>query len=248
MTMAFLEQLLRRLGYIKLSTYGFVLTPDNRVMPMLAAGPLPPQWQSEPGDTLPSAPPMASMLPPQPLAPTPTPPPPIPQAPPPPAAAIAAKPEPPAGGDAEEEWEWRMAMARARGRGDNTEIVPGQAKRMARGTAPPPMAQTSAPAKSLVPRPVATKPPLRRVGPPPGIGRRLRSAVHRQPVVRTVATAERTRKNLRRVDKPIPLPPRPDRPALKLVDPDTVVTLTKPGKPSFGNAPLPRLTKRLAAG
>ena len=55
--MSFLDPLLYRLGYVKIRNYGFVLTDDNRMVPLSPVGMLPPAlpsvWESNDGQQLP---------------------------------------------------------------------------------------------------------------------------------------------------------------------------------------------------
>lgn len=143
-----IETLMKRLGLVKLSDYGLVLTPEGRVMSMrpvvlddgfggkivgwqdsdLATAELEP-WPAPcapmPRPAAVAAPPMPSLPGPATIAASAAPPvaPPAstvtPVVPPAPAPVVAAPPE-------EDDWEWTIAMARARAAADETEhaLVP----------------------------------------------------------------------------------------------------------------------------
>lgn len=46
--MGMIDSLFQRLGYVKLWNYGMTLTPDGRIVPLVAQPPLPPQHQLPP--------------------------------------------------------------------------------------------------------------------------------------------------------------------------------------------------------
>ncbi len=150
--MSFVENLLRRFGYVKLWSYGMTLTDAGQIVPL--AAPL----QPAPPMMMPTPPPMPTAQARQLAAPEPPQPP--------------QPPQPPPHGNEAEDWDWSVALAKARSRGDQTQpSVPPEmhhpAMRVA-GAPRPPRRRMAAGSQPPAPRP---RPPRRPLPPLPPLPR-----------------------------------------------------------------------------